>query len=410
MEVHELLRQYAQERLKDNPQACLSAQEAHAAYYAEFMEQRWQQLKGKRQMLALTEIEADIENVRASWRYYLSQNNVPQLWKFIKGLWYIYWIRWWNHAGMELFAEAVGVLRGEEDEDSAALRALAMSFQAYFMGWLGLSKQGYELVEESLAILQQLNHPEALVFAYDSLIVNIFFQNRNTEQIEATQEMLTIANEVNDKWLLAFTLFPSGLAAVIIEDYTEARRVAKSHLSLCEEIGDVIGSTLPLIVLGHAALALGEYEQARGIYHRCKKISQMTGFLYAFQTSSKYLGKVNLSMGKIAEAEQNLHQCLTMTVEIGFVRDIINLFYEFARLRVAQDNSEQAVELLAFVVQHPVSNESRLLEGRIRDSAKNLLAEIEVELPQETYTAALEIGKEMELDEIIADLVGPKRK
>ena len=405
LEIHELLRQCAQERLEKTPETNVSAQEAHAAYYAEFMRQRWGHLKGDRQILALAEIEVDIENVRAAWRYYVDQGNVPQMWKFINGLWQVYWIRWWNHAGMELFAEAASALEGEEDEESVTLQALAMAYQGYFMAWLDLSDQGYELAKESVEILRQLNRPEALLFAYNSLCVNAYFLNRYTEEIIAANKMLKIATELDDKWLIAFSLFPVSLGALLKEDYAEARRLAESSLNLNEEIGDVIGSTLPLIVLGHAALALGDYEGARGFYLRCTKISQEVGFPYSIQTSSKYLGKVALSMGKTAEAENYLVQCLTISKEVGFVRDIINLLYEFARLRVAQDNSEQAVELLAVVIKHPASHTARMLEGPIRDSAKVLLAELEDELPQETYITALERGLELELDEVIADLL-----
>jgi predicted ATPase/DNA-binding CsgD family transcriptional regulator len=408
LEVHELLRQYAKEQLQETPDVNFSALEEHAAYYAEFMEERWQQLKGKRQLLALAEIEADIENVRAAWRYYLYQNNTPQLWKFIKGLWHIYWIRWWNHAGMTLFTEAVRILQEGEDEDSVALCALAMAFQGYFMAWLGLSDQGYELAENGVDILQQRNHSEALVFAYDSLAVNAYFLNRFTEEIEAINKMVIIAAEIGDKWLLAFTLFAASMAALIKEDYVEAKRHAESQLDLNEEIGDVIGSTMPLIVLGHVALANGKYEEARAYYLRCLKISEEVRFHYAIQTSSKYLGKVALSMGEIIEAEEYLVQSLIISKEIGFVRDIINLICEFARLWVAQDNSERAAELLAFVLQHPASYESRLLEGRIRDSAQDLLAEIEEELLREVFTNAVERGQGLDLDGIIADLVGSK--
>ena len=181
-------------------------------------------------------------------------------------------------------------------------------------------------------------------------------------------------------------------------------------MNLYEEIGDVIGSTMPLIVLGHVALAHGEHEEARGFYLRCLKLSEETGFHYAIQTSSKYLGKVAIWLGKNAEAKKYLLQSLTVSKEIGFVRDIINLLFEFARLRAAQDNSEQAAELLALVLQHPASHQSRMLEGRIRDSAKDLLAKLEGELSQETYKAALERGQELELDEIIIDLVSPKHR
>ncbi len=94
--------------------------------------------------------------------------------------------------------------------------------------------------------------------------------------------------------------------------------------------------------------------------------------------------------------------------EVSFIRDVINLLYEFARLKTAQNNLEEAVELLALVIEHPTSNQTRWLEGRIRDSAKGLLAELEAELPPETYSTALERGRGLELDEIVASLIDPK--
>jgi predicted ATPase/DNA-binding CsgD family transcriptional regulator len=408
LEVHELLRQYAQERIEETPEVSVAAQESHAAYYAEFMRRRWQHLKDNRQMRALAEIEVDIENVRAAWRTYLLQGNAPQLWKFINSLWQVYWVRGWNHAGMELFAEAARALEGEEDEESTALRAVAMAHQGYFMAWLGRSDQGYELAKESVEILQQLNHPEALVFAYESMSVNANFLDRMTDETEAINTMLKIATEIDDKWLIAYALFPVSWVALVKEDYAKARRIAESSLILKEEIGDVIGSTLSLLGLGRVALARGELEEARGFFQRCLKKSEEIGYHYTLQNSSKYLGKVALSMGNIAEAENYLVQSLTISREIGLVRDIVNLLYEFACLRVAQDHPEQAAELLALVLQHPASHQARLLEGRIRDSAMDLLAKLQQELSKETFEAALERGQELEVDGVIAELLGPK--
>jgi hypothetical protein len=113
---------------------------------------------------------------------------------------------------------------------------------------------------------------------------------------------------------------------------------------------------------------------------------------------------VTLSLGDLTEAEKYLFQSLKITKEIGFVRDIVNLLYEYARLHAAQGNPERAIELLALVIRHPASQQHRMIEGRIRDSAKGLLAELENDLSPEAYTAALERGREMDLDEVIENL------
>ena len=408
LEIHELLQHYVQERLQDTPETIVTAQEAHAAYYAVFMQERWQDLKGHRQMQALAEIEADIENVRAAWRYCVQQRNASQIWMYIHGLWYFHWIRWWNHPGMELFAEAARILQGQEDEELIALQTSSTVYQSFFMAWLGLSDQGYELAQNSVAILKQGHDPRALIMAYYSLALNAFFLNRYAEQYQTIHEMLRIANETSDKWQITFVLFAVSMYTLIREDFSEARRHAQYNLDLNEELGDVIGSTLPLLVLGYAAYAEGEYEEARGYYLRCLKISEKAGFHYAIQTSTKYLCKTTLSMGRIVEAEDYLIRSLTIAKEIGFVRDIVNLLYELARLRVAQGKPEQAVELLVLVLQHPASQQVRLLEGRIGDSAEALLAKLEGEVPQEVYSKALERGQASDMDRVVNDFIGPQ--
>lgn len=405
LEVHELLRQYAEEHLEKIPAASLSAHETHAAYFATFMEQRWEHIKGSRQMGALAEIESDMENVRAAWWYYLNQKNAPQIWKLIYGLWHFHWIRSWNHAGTELFAEAAEALP-EVDDESKALRALSVAFQAWFMSWLGIPERGCKLAEKSVDELEQLNHPRALFFAYYSICINAYFLSRITQQDEATNKLIELAAVINDKWLTAFMLFSPSMVALILRNYAEAQRLAASALGLCEEIGDVIGSTMPITILGHVALAREEYKSAKQYYLRCLKISQRTGFNYSLQTSSKYLAKVSFLMSDYVEAEKYLVQCLTLSKEVRFVRDVINLLYEFARLKAAQNNLEEAVKLLVLVIEHPTSNQTRWLEGRIRDSAKSLLAKLEKELSPDAYTAAIEREQELDLDKIITDLIG----
>jgi predicted ATPase/DNA-binding CsgD family transcriptional regulator len=405
LEIHELLRQYAQEKLEAKPEARINAQGAHAAYFAAFMEDRWPDLRGGRQMEALVEIESDIENVRAAWRYCLDRVDTPKLWKFVYGLWNVYFIRGWNLAGMELFAEATRVLGGRGDDETAALRALTMALQGYFLTWLGLPMDGYNLAKDSVAILEQYNHPEALGLAYESSGVSAYFLNRVADLDLASSKMEEIATELDDKRLLTVSLYSASMTALVRGDFDEAGRLAESALILNEEIGNVIGLTFPLIALGHVAFARGEYEDAREYLMRCLKNSEAISFHWANANACKYLSKVALSMGSLDESEKYLVQSLKVTKQIGFVRDIINLLYDFACLRVAQADVEQAVTLLMIVFQHPASQQYRWLEGRIRDSARGLLDRLERELPQGAYAAAAERSQELELDEIVADLV-----
>jgi predicted ATPase len=56
-ELHELIRQYAEEKLEADSPAKAATQRAHAAYYAAFMQRSWADLRNANQRAALAEIE-----------------------------------------------------------------------------------------------------------------------------------------------------------------------------------------------------------------------------------------------------------------------------------------------------------------------------------------------------------------
>jgi hypothetical protein len=86
-------------------------------------------------------------------------------------------------------------------------------------------------------------------------------------------------------------------------------------------------------------------------------------------------------------------------------RDIANHLYELAKLRVAQNRSADAIELLALLLQQPASEQAYFRRGRIRDYAQELLTKVKEHASSETYTAALERGGNLELDETIKKLL-----
>jgi predicted ATPase len=63
-DVHELLRQYGEEQLVLSG-VTDKVHDAHSSYYADFLAEREHDIKGRRQLEALDEVEADFENI---WR------------------------------------------------------------------------------------------------------------------------------------------------------------------------------------------------------------------------------------------------------------------------------------------------------------------------------------------------------
>jgi predicted ATPase/DNA-binding CsgD family transcriptional regulator len=407
-EIHELLRQYAQERLEENPRANLVAYKAHASFFAEFMKARWEHVRGNRQIHALSELEADLENIRAGWHYYVDKADAKQLAKYIDTFWLFYWIRGWNHAGIELFkktVEALNPLQGNTEADT--IRATAMANHGFFLTWVGFADQGYALAKESIEILERLNCSEGLVFAYNNLVLATYYLGRFDEEKGATDKLLKLVQTFDDKWPKAFALSISGMTSFRGKDYEQAERSLKTSLHVSGEIEDATVSALSLVTLGNLATARGELTQAKEYYQHCSSISRKIGFHWAVGNSTKYLGQVALLEGKLDEAEAYFLQSLRIAYDLGMDRDIANHLYELAKLRVAQNRSAEAVVFLVLLLQQPASQQAYFRRGRIRDYAQELLTKIKEHVSPETYAAALERGKELDLDETVHKLVSP---
>ncbi len=408
-EIHELMRQYGQEHLDKLPEADVLTHQAHADYYANFMDSRCCQLRDRRQIVALAEIDADIENVRAALRYCVEQRDASRLRLFIDGMRRVYIFRGWHYAGRELFDTVVKALSGATgDEETEAVCDLAQAHQAFFSGLLGLVEEGYGLARSSAERLQKLERPQDVLIALNSLHLNVFLLGRFSEVEQAVHQMLSIATELDDKWHIAYALFLAGRESLRKRDLPKAKEYAESSLKLSEECGDWLGITWALIVLGHIASAQSEYEESEHLYLRGLDAAEQVGFRWGIENSLKHLGRAALGMDQTAEAEAYFLRSLHVAEEIGMGRDIIDLIYEFARVRVAEGHLLRAVELLALVVEHPDSRLARLEEERIRDRAQRLLSDLEADLTDEDYAAAFNRGQQLELDDLVVALIQAK--
>ncbi len=103
--------------------------------------------------------------------------------------------------------------------------------------------------------------------------------------------------------------------------------------------------------------------------------------------------------------KRTFSEVLKIADEIGLGRDKVNLLFDLAKVRIAENRLEQAVELLAVVLQQPTSRLHRLGGGRVRDRVQELLDTLKTELSTKAYTAAWGRGNVREFDQVIVDLL-----
>ncbi len=282
-EIHELLRQYAAEKLDQHPQERKETHERHCEYYAEFLHQRAEHLQGDRQRESLAEIHAEIENVRAAWQYAVAHTKEDALEKSIFGLLRFYERRSWFQEGLNVFGKAAASLEASFGplDQVMGRRAIIMSMLLSQQGWyahrLGRSEEAMSLLQKSLVILRRQGV----------------------------------------RWELAKVLNESGVVAYRAGDYVGARRLYEESLAVCRQLGNRRELAVALSNLGNVCRAMGEYEQAKKFLRESVDVFRERGDQYSMAVSLNNLGEVFRALGDRLQARACYRQGLAIRREIG---------------------------------------------------------------------------------------------
>ena len=88
--VHDLLRQYAGEKLEEVQGAAQAARDQHSAYFAAALARWWADLQGPGHRAALAEIGAESGNLHAAWDWAVVRGQVAHLDQAMEGLCYFF--------------------------------------------------------------------------------------------------------------------------------------------------------------------------------------------------------------------------------------------------------------------------------------------------------------------------------
>jgi predicted ATPase len=165
-EIHELLRQYGEERLDEAGESD-STRDAHCACYTEFLHQREADARGRRQLEAFYEIEADYDNIRLAWDWAVAHKKVGEIGKALDtlGMFYALYNRWGSPEAQSTFRRAV---RAFEMVKPAGGQGIVLAESMGRLLWLSFGlghTETIELAERSIAILRKLDGGHKLAFA-----------------------------------------------------------------------------------------------------------------------------------------------------------------------------------------------------------------------------------------------------
>ena len=310
--IHDLLRQYAAEKLEASGTADV-ARNAHSAYYAEFLYRREEDLKGRRQLEALDEIEADSENVRAAWHWALRQKNYTAIGQSVRSLGYFCRYRSSDQEYRSLFRQAREQLAPDPDDEPHLVwgRILVAEFYA---------RQGEgdkTLVERGLAVAQKNGAWETVVSGLHALGEADLDAGDYDGGLSFFEQSLAVCRRLNDDFLFAATLTRLAEAHRLLGQADQAIKSAKQSLELSRKSGDKYWAAKSLVNTGIIVLYTGNFTEAEGHLQEANTMYREMDNKLGIARSNLELSKLAFLKGNFAERRALAEEALEIATELG---------------------------------------------------------------------------------------------
>ena len=359
--IHGLLRQFAATKLAERPaqantKQVPTVQEQHARYFGAFLERFEEELIGDTHATALHQIEEEIDNARAGWRWVLTNaghnpENVKLANRYVGTLFQFYDTRsrfQEGHAEFQLAFEQLDALK------STSELQLVLGRVGGRLGWfafqIGQPAEAKALLERSIDLLRRLDaEPNPRLDVQGEMTFSLNYLgaiHRHLNEYDAAQSYLhesqQLCRDRKDRFGLTVALNILGQIAYEHQECGQAQTHLEESLAIKQAIGDERGTTFSLLYLGLIAREQEEYAKAVRLFNESMMISEEHGDRRGIAVALNNLGDTYVPLEQPEKAQTFYEQSLNIYVDIHNLLGIVTTRIKLGDLA----NSQQALMLI----------------------------------------------------------------
>lgn len=302
-ELHELVRQYAAERLAQDPAAEEALIERHMSYYLEWLAQWEAELEGLTLQTTRQQITLEIDNIRAAWNQAWRRGHGAPMAAAMEGLFLFYDMCGWEEEGEEMLGRAAAFFQREYEAHPSAETARHYGRARVRYSWF-IGRAGGEplaILEEMLALFQRYNLREETGVA---LLALGWREGDRSQSARYFEESLQIFRALNYTYGTIRALDGLAAMAALVGKYDESKRINLDILATVRAAGDISREAFPLLGLGNAARLQGDFEEARRYFLRAEEIARTLGSMELLSYALGNLCLVEKAVGNLEQAQQ----------------------------------------------------------------------------------------------------------
>jgi len=432
-ELHELLRQYALDKLRADPTAYEVTMDQHCVYFADYaMQRNFETERDHKKSLIDRDIE--IDNIRLAWAWAVEQGRVQGLFKLHLGLGELYEIGGRYEAGLQLFQQASVKLSeiyqerkstfGTGYQEIGEIYGQMLAWQAWFTLRLGRYQPAQTLLTEALSISGQSDVDSQWQRAYPLYQLGLidWYLGRYASARQYLEEATAIARRTDGLFIIMASSVHLGLTETNLGNFQAARQHYEEAIMISDRLGmhSVTGGLYnflgrmayfqndydqaePLLEKGidmcraaehhfHVAFGLtylglvrarrGQPDQGQRLCLASLDIFNDIGEPYGQALALDHLGQVTWLAGDNELSKRYYLKALQTSLEIGTMPQTLSAMAGLAQHLTQTGHIEQAAQLLDYAIQHPAGGYNT------GQSARRLLAEMGVQSKAEPDAVA----------------------
>jgi tetratricopeptide (TPR) repeat protein len=311
--THELLRQFAAERLQQSGDQKQVRQE-HSAYYLTYLANQLDKLKGAEQLPTLKEIEEDFENIRQAWEQAVSNRAYDLVYQAVEAMYLFCFLRSRLEDGKSLFERArQGLAPASGEAPHPVWLAAGIRFYSVTDG-----QEVKQLLEKSLAHAREREDEMEEAYCLNTLATIAHYVDQDPPQAIALYEACAaIYRRLGERYYLAQTVSKMGEAYQLIGRTELTFQYVNEALELQRQTGDYIGESETLRALSMTAFQAGYYEDGLEYQEEAFAIQLRTNYVVGQATSNLYLGGFKFYRGEYEEGVIQAQLGLAQALEIA---------------------------------------------------------------------------------------------
>ncbi len=410
-----VLRQYVEGKFRGTQEWAMTC-DRHCEYYAHFLQQREEGIRGKKQCEVLQEITREIDDVRAAWQWAIVYRKQEALTCAMEGLFRYYEAQGKAEEGARALGRAAGELRKAADErtepqeerpelaESRALLGSLLARQGGLYSWATYREETRGILQESLAILRPLGVHRDVALALYGLSAVVVYSGDFVAAKGLCREALAMFKEIGSRSNTAQCLNGLGNITRWGGGLTEGKKYHQEALAIWRDLGDLRGMSSALLSLGEVAQELGEYTEAEGMFQQvlsiCREVSDQMGLRNCYFS----LGFLARELKQYDKAKHLYQQILSICHRMNDEGGVAEGYYcqgHLARAMGAYDEAKRLYQR-AFLIFRQIGDETRT--GSCYYSLGCLAQESgEYAEAKQLYQQALSIGQAMGFEMEIAN-------